>query len=242
MKYLLLIFALILSLNFGNHQIVFAQEKYARAINSTNLYKLTSNNELGNVICVVEKTYFVQILSEINDLYKVNYNGVSGYVKKNDVKEITSKPSTPYPYNIKLTIGSDCNLRSSPTTKSQVSNILNTLKSGETNLEFVGRVFADEAIDFGGTTWYLVNYLGEYGYVYNKYVKSISTIYENTENVTFVSNQEISIQNPITHTPSLILIIIMSVPLIIILLILYLPRKFNKKPKPPKIPKVIDRY
>ena len=63
MKYLLLIFALILSLNFGNRQIVFAQEKYARAINSTNLYKLTSNNELGNVICIVEKTYFVQILS-----------------------------------------------------------------------------------------------------------------------------------------------------------------------------------
>lgn len=242
MKYLFLIIAIFLSLNFGKPQIVFAQEKYARAINSTNLYKLTSDNELGNIICVVEKTYFVQILSETGDLFKVNYNGVSGYVKKNDVKEITSKPSTPYPYNIKLTIGSDCNLRSSPTTKSQVSNILNTLRSGETNLEFVGRVYADEAIDFGGTTWYLVNYLGEYGYVYNKYVKSISPIYENTENVTFASNQDNKIQNPITHTPSLILIIIMSIPLILILFILYLPRRNNKKQKPPKVKKVIDKY
>lgn len=242
MKYIILIFAFVLSLQMPQKNVVYAQERFARAINSTNLYKLSSNNELGNVICVVEKTYFVQILTELDDVYKVNYNGVSGYVKKNDVKEVISKPSTPYPYNIKLIIGSDCNLRSSPTTKSQVNNILNTLTSGETNLEFVGRVFADEAIDFGGTTWYLVNYQGEYGYVYNKYVKSITPIYENTENVTFISNQETTIQNPITHTPSLILIIIMSIPLFVILLILYLPRKFNKKPKIHKAPKVIDKY
>lgn len=221
---------------------VFAESKYARAINSTNLYKLTSNNELGNIICIVEKTYFVQIISETEDLFKVNYNGVFGYVKKNDVKEITNTPNTPYPTNIKLIIGSDCNLRSSPSIKTSTSNIICSLKSEESKIDFIGRIFSEEAIDFGGTTWYYVKYNGEYGYIYNKYIKFITPIYENTEQVNFLKNTDNFNINPLTHTPSLILIIILSIPCLAILLILYLPRKSKIKPKKPKKTKVIDRY
>ena len=65
---------------------------------------------------------------------------------------------TPYPSNIKIVVGFDCNLRSSPTTKTNVSNIISVVNAGETNLQFIGRVFSEEAIDFGGTTWYYVNY------------------------------------------------------------------------------------
>lgn len=239
MKIFILFLLLCFSLNFNNYN-VYANTRFARVENATNLYSNSSNN--SSVICIVEKTYFVQILNETDDMYKVNYNGVSGYVNKNDVKEITSTPSTPYPQNIKLKIGSNCNFRSSPTTKTQTNNVLSTISAGETNLEFVGRIFADEAIDFGGNTWYYVKYLGEYGYIYNKYVQSITPIYENTESYSYLQNTTNVIQNPITHTPSLMLIIIMSIPLFAILLILYLPKKFKQKQKKQKQIKIIDKY
>lgn len=239
MKIFILVLLLCCSLNF-NKDNVYASAKYARIENVCNLYSNSSDN--SQVICIAEKTYFVQILNEIDNMYKVNYNGVSGYVNKNDVKEITSTPSTPYPQNIKLKIGSNCNFRSSPTAKSNTNNVLSTISAGETNIEFIGRIFADEAIDFGGNTWYYVKYLGDYGYIYNQYVQSITPIYENTESFSYIQETHNDIQNPITHTPSLMLIIIMFIPLLIILLILYLPRKFKQKQKKQKEIKIIDKY
>ena len=228
MRKLLVIILASLSLLIKPTELVFAENKFARILESTNLYKYSNtSNEISNIICIAEKSYFVEIIGEINDLYKVNYNGMQGYVKKNDVKEITNTPSTPYPYNIKLTIGSDCNLRSSPTIKSQYTNIITTLNAGENNFTFIGRIFSDEAIDFGGTTWYLVNYNGEYGYIYNKYIKSITPIYENTEEVNFKSEKPITTVNPITHSPTLVIIILLFIPCIVLLLILYLPRKIK---------------
>ena len=166
-----LIFSLI---SIYNGQIVFASSIYAQAAKSTNLYKSpTTSDDISNIICIVEKTYFVEIIDTLDSFYKVNYNGVIGYTKKNDVKEITNTPFTPYPYNIKLTINSACNLRSTPTIKSQVNNIITTIPAGESDFTFIGRIFSDEVIDFGGTTWYLVKYKDNYGYIYNKYVKSI---------------------------------------------------------------------
>lgn len=239
MKILIIIYLMVCNILNVSTSCVYSSTRYARIENASNIY---SSNEENKILCMAEKTYFVQIINEIDNMYKVNYNGISGYINKNDVKEITSTPFTPYPSNIKLIIGSDCNFRSSPTTKSQTNNILATLKSGEENIEFIGRIYSDEAIDFGGTTWYFVKYLGEYGYIYNKYVKSITPIYENTEKVTYLQNSSPDIPNPITHTPSILIMIIMAIPLLLILLILYLPRKFKSKNKKVKQPKIIDKY
>lgn len=241
MKYLILILSLSICFNFGKTPVL-AKSKYARAINITNLYKSTDGENLSDIMCIVEQTYFVEIISETNNVYRVNYNGVCGYVRKNDVKVTLNNPVTPYPNNIKIVIGFDCNLRSSPTTKTNVSNIMCVVNAGETNLQFVGRVFSEEAIDFGGTTWYYVNYNGEYGYIYNKYIKSITPIYENTEEANYPSSSSPDIQNPLTNIPSIILIIIMSLPILAILFILYLPRKLSKKRKRIKTPKIVDKY
>lgn len=240
----LIIFAILIFLNsiLPTNKIVYAETSFAQAKKSTHLYKNTNFLD-ESILCIVEETYFVEILAEADNLYKVNYNNVTGFVKKNDVLEVLNIPNTPYPYNIQLEIGSDCNLRSSPTTKSKVNNILTTIYKGETNISFIGRIYADEAIDFCGTTWYYVNYNGYTGYIYNKYVKSITPIYKNTENVTFIKNEEIKLTNPIVHTPSLILILIMLIPCILIILILYLPRKFKiKNRRQSKPQKSLDRY
>lgn len=239
MKIFIVILLFFCSINF-NKLDVYATTRYARIEVPSNLY--SDSNEKSNIICIAEKTYFVQILHETENMYKVQYNGISGYIKKNDVKEITSAPSTPYPNNIKIKVGSTCNFRSTPTSKSQINNIISTISAGETNIEFIGRIFSDEAIDFGGNTWYFVQYMGEYGYIYNQYVSSITPIFENTESVTYLEETNNVLQNPITHTPSLLIIIVMSIPLLFILLILYLPRKSKKKPKKQKQIKIIDKY
>lgn len=228
--------------NLHNTINVYASTSFARIENSTLVYKSMSDNDnFSNTICIAEESYFVEIIGNYDQYFRVNYNGINGYVKKNDVKEISNTPSTPYPYNIKLTIGSNCNLRSTPTTKSDTNNILTTLYANEQDFTFIGRIYGDEAIDFGGSTWYYVNYKGTYGYVYNKYVKSITPIYQNNEEVIYLSSNVERINNPITHTPSLIIILILLIPCILILFILYLPKKPIKR-KPKKSPRIFDRY
>ena len=242
MKIIVFILIILINLININHSFVYSKSEYARAINPVYLYNTSNNNENSNIKCIIEKSYFVEIISEINDYYKVNYNGTTGFVKKNDVKVTTSIPSTPYPYNIKIEIENDCNLRSSPTTKSSINNVLATLKSGETNIQFIGRIFSEEAIDFGGTTWYYVNFQGQYGYIYTKYVQSLPPTHAHTEVVNFKSENITDLTNPITHTSNIILIIILFIPCLLILLILYYPRKRNKKSKSHKTPKLNEKY
>lgn len=241
--YLCLCLILIILLTPLDSINVSANTRYARVVQSTNLFRTPDdNNNISNIYCLAEETYFVEIISEHNEFFRVLYNNVTGYVKRNDVKEISNTPSTPYPYNIKMVIANNCNLRSTPTTNSSTNNILSTIYSGEENLTFIGRIYSEEAIDFGGTTWYYVNYNGTYGYIYSRYLKSITPIYKNVEDVTFLSDSQEHISNPITHTPSLILIIVLLVPCIGLLLILYLPKRTKKRRRPPKSPKIFDKY
>lgn len=232
-------FVLILSLTFiyikPTNIEIFAESSFARADKTIYLYKSTSdNNSIDNIHCLIEKSYFVEIKESFGEFYSVYYNNTNGFVKKNDVEEVINTPQTPYPNNIKIIIGNDCNLRSSPTTNSNTNNIIATLKSGESDITFIGKIFSEEAIDFGGTTWYFVKYNNTYGYIYNKYVKSITPIFENTETVTYKSKINSNIENPITNTPNLVIIIILFIPCILILFILYYPNKKRIKIKKSK--------
>jgi len=245
MKKLLIIYMLI-TINFlisTPHKYAIASNKYARIESTTQIYKTTSGNDtIDNIYCLAEESYFVEIIGDYEEYYRVYYNGINGYIKKYDVKEITNTPSTPYPYNIKIVIGTNCNLRSSPTTKSSTNNVITTLYSKEKEITFIGRTFGEEAIDFGGSTWYYVCYNGNYGYIYNNYVQSITPIYANNEGYTYTTIDQTKIENPITNTPSLIIIIVLALPLFGILFLLYLPKKSQNKTKRPKTPKVIEKY
>ena len=229
-------------LSFKPSNNVFAESQYARASSSINLYKSVSNDNISNILCLVEKSYFVEIISELDNFYRVNYNGITGYVKRNEVTKVNKTPSTPFPYNIKIIINNTCNLRSSPTNKSQTNNVINTINSGESDITFIGRIFSDEAIDFGGTTWYYVKYKDNYGYIYNKYIKSITPIYENTEISTKLEESSDKLTNTISHTPSIFIIAILFIPCILILLILYSPKISPHKLKSKKKHKTIEKY
>ena len=223
---------------------VYANSKqYARAISGNiNLYRLSvEDNNIENILCLVEKTYFVEIISDNVDSYKVNYNGIVGYIKKNDVVIVQNEPTTPFPVNIKITIGSNCNLRSTPTTHPSTNNIISTIYSGETDLTYIGRIFAEESIDFGGTTWYYVSFNGQRGYVYNKYIKSITPIYPNNEETIIKSESNFTQVSPLSETNNIIIIILLFIPCMAILFILYLPRKNSTRQRTKKT-RYIDRY
>ena len=244
MKKLVIIICLLMILNITFlHTTTIASSTYARIMNESNLYKSADTSDtIDNIICIIEKSYFVEIISDNDKVYKVKYNGAIGYVKKNDVQIINDIPNTPYPSGVNITIGTDCNLRSSPTTKSNKNNIITTIYRNETNINFIGRIYAEETIDFGGTIWYYISYNGYTGYIYNKYVSHITPIYANTEKVTYKSDNLTHIENPITHLPSIIIILILFAPCILILFILYFPRNRKLKNKIAKSKKIIDKY
>ena len=245
MRKLLIPLLIILILPFFQTEAYFAHasSKYARIETTTPIFKTTSGSEnLDNIYCLAEESYFVEILGEFENYYRVNYNNISGYAKKNDVKEIINTPSTPYPYNIKIIINSNCNLRSSPTTNSKTNNVISTIYKNSSDIIFIGRTLGEEAIDFGGNTWYFVCYNGQYGYIYNNYIQSITPIYKSTEEFTYATPKIEEIINPITHTPSLIIIIFLMIPLFGVFFILYLPKKTHKHNKTPKAHKNIERY
>ena len=234
MKKLIIIFILILNL-IEPKLMVYADSSFAICEKNINIYKTSQcTDNFNSIYCIAEKSYYVEIINTTNETYYVNYNGIQGYVKKNEVKEIINTPTTPYPNNVKITIGNDCNLRRTPTSNSDINNIITTIKSGESNIKFIGRIYSKEAIDFGGTLWYYVQYENETGYIYNKYIKSISPIYENTEHPTYKSNLNSKIENPLKSPPSIIIIIVLFIPFILILLILYSPRIFKKNTIKPK--------
>lgn len=228
-----ILFLIVISISPNDNDIILAKGNYARIEQPTNIYRTSSiSNTMENVLCIGEATYFVEIIQELDEVYRVNYNNISGYVKKEDVKGITNSPSTPYPYNIKLNIGTNCNLRSTPTTVTSTNNVIATIHANCTDITFIGRVAGEEAIDFGGNTWYYVCYQNKYGYIYNNYVSTITPIYASKESYTYITDTDIQIENPITHTPSIIIIILLSIPLLGTLLLLYLPKKVKlKSPK-----------
>lgn len=234
MKLVLLFITILISLYITPVKIEVSAStpKYARAVNgNVNIYKLSTDDiSIDNVICIVEKTYFVEIISETANDYKVNYNGITGFVKKNDVVLVSGTPTTPFPVGINLVLGSNCNLRKTPTTKSSTSNVISTLNKNENSITFIGRVFSDEVIDFGGNTWYYVISNGEKGYIYNQYLKSASPIYPNTEELSVYKSNEFTSINPISEPSSIFIITLLFIPCVAILIILYLPiRKFNRK-------------
>ena len=65
--------------------LALASSNFGRIENSTNIYMTTSlSDDFSNVYCIAEKSYFVEILTDIEqaNLYKVRYNGITGYEKK----------------------------------------------------------------------------------------------------------------------------------------------------------------
>lgn len=217
-------------------------QKFANANTGISFYRTTScSDTISDTICIVEATYYVEILGDMNNCYKAMYNGLNGYVKKNDVRLVSNTPSTPFPNNIHITLSNNCMLRSSPSTKTSISNVISTISKDNTDIIFLGRIFAEETFDFGGTEWYLVRANNDIGYIYNQYVKSMTPIYPSVEKANYLSSSIPSKPNPLSSASSITIIVLLSLPCIAVIVILYIPSK-KHKPVLKNKTKEIDRY
>lgn len=205
----------------------------------------TSNPDIDNIWCEIEKSYFVEILNDYNDdFFKVNYNSVVGFVAKDDVKEVVSAPISPFPSNINVNINSTsgCYMRSSPISKTTTNNIIHTLDKGTSNILFIGYSYGDECVDLKGNLWYLVKYNNDIGYIYSDFVEKKITLYPNVEEVSYIiKDMSSTMLNPLSDTSTLIVVVLILIPCIFILILLFIPKPKMKSIKLAKKPiKEID--
>lgn len=220
-----------------NNNVYLAQTpSYAQIKNSnTYLYKSAEFNDVNNKWCLLENTYFVKILNNYNSsCYKVEYNGITGFVKKDEVTLINETPITPYPSSITFSIGqTNCYMRLSPQIKDVTDNTICVIPANTTGLKYIGKIIGEEAVDFKGSVWYLTEYNGNIGYVYSGYTTSINAIAENIEQVSLFTENDFSKINPLTNSSCIALIVITLTPCLFILFLLYSPKKVEKhKVKP----------
>lgn len=207
-----------------------AETNWAKITTVGEYLYLTPKNDTSyeNVVCMLESTYFVNILFETDNYYRVNYNNATGYVKKNAVKRVSGEPQNPYPNNIKLTIYSkNCYLRATPTQNSLGNDIV-LLPANTSGIQFIGRINGTRIEDFGDNTWYYVAYSGKLGYIFSGYISNSFTIYPNTEELAEASNSD-SVLNPLSNTSVAIIVVLLLLPMIVILYLMY--HKPNKKVK-----------
>lgn len=212
-------------------ELTLCDSGYARVIDThTYLYKTASDdNNIKNIICIMENTYYVEILLTYDeDFFKVNYNGVSGYVLRKKVKKVTGIPEKPFPIEVDmLTVNNNIYLRSTP---EKNNNNLSIIPSNCTNLKYIGKVYGEQLDDFRQNLWYYVEYQGVYGYVYSEYIKSISDIYPNIEELSFLNDNDFDdIINPLSDSKSALIIVIMLLPILLMMYLIYRKPKASKE-------------
>lgn len=132
--------------------------------NTTNLNFRTKPSTSSSIIKVLPTNSLFIITNEYSEFYEIDYNGTVGYVAKQYVKIIDSEmiknTSDIIGYTTNLTNSSKLNLRISPSVNSKI------LKQLPNNSAF--------KILFKHGDWYVINYDGTIGYVYDYYVHVLS--------------------------------------------------------------------
>ena len=209
---------------------IFAQNNYAQiCVVGENLYVNPQNDtSYTNVICTLEHTYFVNILFETDNYYKVSYNGVTGYAKQSAVKKVYGTPQKPYPNNIKLsTYSKNCYLRSTPTQNSLGNNVM-LLPANTEDITFVGRTNGTRIEDFGDNTWYYVQIGNVFGYIFSGYVINKPAIYPNTE-VLQLNTTNQNVINPLSNSSIALIVTILLIPALVIVYLIYHKPKATTK-------------
>ena len=226
MKRITLIFVIILMICF-QIDFSYASGNYARITQSCYLYKTsTITNSIDDIVCILEPTYFCQILADYNDsMYKVSYAGVTGYVQKTKVKQVMDTPKVPYPSGVKITTTLKCYLRNSPIISSE--NVICTVPKDTSNISYIAKTIGEVDMDLYGNTWFLCSYNNVTGYIYSGYTSGIDTIMPNVETVSYLEPVDKGRILPIPATYCIILLLIILLPTSLIFYFLYKPYKIK---------------
>ena len=208
-----------------------AQESHFAQItqSGTYLYKNLSNE----LICELPESYFVSVISQSNEYYYVEYLGIKGYVRQDNVTFVSETPKEPYLTSSKFRVFSTdgCILRKLPTSRSSILTRVELYSS----LTYIGEIQGEELVVGRGTKWYYTTFTtkdGEilYGYIYSGLCDGLDTYPLNTEKVTYIDKISFS-EEYVSDTPKssfntlVILILVLSC---VALYMLYLPFRIKK--------------
>lgn len=220
-----IIIILIITLNFyastSRKKNIFAESEYAKITTSgVAFYSLPDMSDNENIICYIEKTYFVEILLEYDAVfYKANYSNIIGFVKKSQVSRVSGVPQKPFPDDTLILIKDQvCNLRLRPTIS---DNIITQIPAKSSKIKYIGKIYGVRAIDYGNDIWYYVEYDGQKGYIYDFYVSQITAIYDNIENLVPLTHISENMLNPLSNPICLVIIGVILCPTLIILYIMF---------------------
>lgn len=240
---LIMIVASILALtNCVNTQPVIAKPSMYAQIKNSNTYLYKSVESKDNKWCIIEKSYFVKIISNYNtEYYKVEYYGINGFVLKSQIQLINETPINAYP-NVNFNITNSCYLRSSPKIKGMTDNTICVIPANTKKLTYIGKIIGEEAVDLKGSIWYLTKYEDNIGYVYSGYTTSMGIISENQEQVTEYTSNNYDKINPLANIDCVVIIVLTLIPTLLILIMLYKPKKVKKLKVVRTPPSVTDMY
>ena len=124
---------------------------------------LYANNYSSKVVCILEKSYYLQVISEADTMLFVTIMGansafpaISGYVWTSQVKQCKNAPQTPYYPTETVTVNTDsAAVKLSPVPSADTLVVATNTQ----RLSYYGQIISY------GETWYYVYYGGKFGYV-----------------------------------------------------------------------------
>lgn len=209
-------------------QYALAQNQHFAQITQSGVYLY--KNIQGERLFELTPTYFVELIGESGDYYRVQNDGVKGFIKKDEVTCVQETPVNIHPFNTLLVFSTDgCVIRKTPYANANVVGRLMLLK----NYAFLGKIEGDELIPGRGKTWFYVcqNINDEVitGYLYGGLCDPVVYATPNTEKVVYVKNLSFSHLDSSTEQAIKKNTFLVFIPVGIILILFILPTIIRKK-------------
>ena len=229
MKKILVVFIFILTfLAALNTQKANAETNFYAKIQSSNVYLYSQTNKTA--LFEIPYSYFVKVEKNEDEYYKCSYNGIEGYVKKNEVTLMNGTPQNPYA-NSSFKVFVSNYIYSSPNQASTIQNSISTSDS----LKYYGKIEGQQ-ISSTSNVWYYCSIQKDgqifFGYVFSGITDYLSPIQTNNESFENVDEDVLSASpysqiTTLSTKTKILLIISIALPSIIILYFLIKPNRIQ---------------
>jgi len=202
------------------------QASYFAKVQNNGVYLCSSPSENASLF-EIPYSYFVKVSTAVDDYYKVSYNGVDGYVKKDKVSLMNGVPKNPYA-KATFKVFVPYYLYQNPSQNSSVVAV-----DTNTTFTYFGTK-SGQQVSSASTTWFYasasIDGVTHFGYVYSGVTDYLTTITLNTESFKVISDKDLS-SSPnseltrLSTGTKIMLIIAIGIPSILILYFLIKPTK-----------------
>lgn len=240
MKLIVVILSVAFLLLPNLERVALAEEtetRYYAKVMEENIY-LYSNpfDSSENLLFELPKSYFVILTGKAeNDFYIAQYNGVIGYVKRDQVSPMNGTPQTPFAQSTFRVYDMDgLEMFSIPSYSDE--NFVTTVPYLSENLTYYGSITGQVAVPEKSGEWYYCAYSdGERsfrGYLYSVFCDKLTEIVENTESFPLITDELFpepsSSIGSLSPTAQVFIILAISLPCAFILYLLIRPTLASK--------------